>query len=185
MSASDDKTYWVGLSEFYSPMRRLFTEPRDDGVDRAECDYCMKLVPSQTMIPNAQWRPICLCCVVRCAYLAPVGEDEEDLPVRPAYARQLLDESDFGRRRVVPMEDVEEIDLEDPETGRIFGSVDIHRPTGREIVWDDDGNPRVCLTCPSGGGVCWLCDPTPPPPPGHRTFSEEDLALLRQYIDVP
>ncbi len=194
MSASDDKTYWVGLSEFYSPMRRLFTEPRDDGVERAECDYCMKLVPSQSMIPNPQYRPICLCCVVRCAYLAPVGEDEEDLPVRPAYARQLLDESDFGRRRVVPMEDVEEVELEDPETGRIFGSVDLHRPTGREIVWDADSHPRVCMTCPSGGGLCWLCESLrrhevglgdPLHSPGYRIFSEEDLTLLRQYIDIP
>ena len=92
----------------------------------------------------------------------------------------LLDESDFGRRRVVPMEDVDEIDLEDPETGRVFGSVDIHRPTGREIVWDGDGNARVCLTCPSGGGSCWLC--CPPPPRSERIFSVEDTALLAQFM---
>lgn len=185
MSAPSDRSYWTELSEFYSPRRRLFTEParpefEEGGV--AECDYCLKLVPSQIMIPNAQYRPICLCCVVQCAYLAPVGEDEEDLAVRPWYARQLLDESDFGRRRVVPMEDVDEVELEDPETGRIFGSVDLHRPTGREIVWDVDGNPRLCTTCPTGG-ACWMCDPTPTP--GHRIFSEDDLALLREYIDVP
>ena len=195
MSASDDKTYWVGLSETYSPMRRVFTDPPNEELERdgaTECDYCLKIAPARMFIPNPQYRPICLCCVVRCAYLAPVGEDEEDLPVRPAYARQLLDESDFGRRRVVPMEDVDEVELEDPETGRVFGSVDIHRPTGREIVWDDDGNARVCLTCPSGGGRCWLCEEqwrreigAPDPSPGHRTFSESDLALLREYIEIP
>ena len=186
MSASDESSYWIRLADFYSPMRRLFTEPANEELEQdgvAECDYCLKMAPARIFISNAQYRPICLCCVVRYAYQAPVDEDEDEVVIRPAYARQLLDESDFGRRRVVPMEDVDEVELEDPETGRVFGSVDIHRPTGREIVWDDDGNARVCLTCPSGGGACWMCDPTPTP--GHRIFSEEDLTLLREYIDVP
>jgi hypothetical protein len=181
MSASD-RSYWINLSEFYSPMRRLFTEPPNEEREAGgvtECDYCLKIAPARMFIPNPQYRPICLCCVVRYAYLAAVGEDD-DVPLRPAYARQLLDESDFGRRRVVPMEDVDEIELEDPENGRVFGSVDIHRATGREIVWDDDGNARVCLTCPSGGGACWLC--CPPPPRSERIFSLEDAALLAQFM---
>ena len=157
MSASE-KSYWTNLATFYSPMCRRFDEPANEEYESAgvaDCDYCQKLVPSRIMIPNEQYRPICLCCVVRCAYMAPVGED---VHIRPDYAWQLLDESDFGRRRVVPMEDVDEIDLEDPDTGRIFGSLSIHHQTGREIVWDDDGHPRLCLTCPSGGGRCWLCE---------------------------
>ena len=158
MSGSE-ASYWTNLADFYSPMRRVFTEParpeiEADGV--SECDYCLKMAPARMFIPNPQYRPICLCCVVRYAYLAPVGEDDDEVPLRPAYARQLLDESDFGRRRVVPMEDVEEIELEDPETGRIFGTVELHRPTGREVVWDEDGNARLCLTCPPGR-KCWMC----------------------------
>jgi hypothetical protein len=179
---ASDKSYWTALSESYSPMRRLFTDPpnEENEADGAtECDYCLKIAPARMFIPNPQYRPICLCCVVRYAYLAPVGE-EEDVPLRPAYAQQLLDESDFGRRRVVAMEDVEEIDLEDPETGRIFGSVELHRPTGREIVWDVDGNPRLCTTCPTGG-LCWLCrrDGIASSEP---TFSAADLQLLEQYM---
>jgi len=192
MSASE-RSYWTNLSEFYSPMRRLFTEPPNEELERdgvTECDYCLKIAPARMFIPNAQYRPICLCCVVRYAYLAPVGEDEEDVPLRPAYARQLLDESDFGRRRVVPMEDVDEVELEDPESGRVFGSVDIHRPSGREIVWDDDGHARVCQTCPTGG-LCWLCDDverngagmgTPVDGSGFRIFSEADMAVLKQFM---
>ena len=181
MSASD-RSYWTNLSEFYSPTRRLFTDPPNEEIEAdgvTECDYCLKIAPARMFIPNPQYRPICLCCVVRFAYMAPVGEDD-DVPVRPTYAQQLLDESYFGRRRVVPMEDVDEVELEDPETGRVFGSVEIHRPTGREIVWDDDGNARVCLTCPSGGGACWLC--CPPPPRSERIFSLEDAALLAQFM---
>jgi hypothetical protein len=156
MSGSEE-SYWTNLANFYSPMRRNFDTParpeyEEDGV--AECEYCLKLAPVRMFVPNPT-RPICMCCVVQCAYLASVGEDD-DVHVRPAYARQLLDESDFGRRRVVSMEDVEEVELEDPETGRVFGAVEFHRPTGREIVWDVDGNPRLCMTCPTGA-QCWLC----------------------------
>jgi hypothetical protein len=88
------------------------------------------------------------------------------------------------------MEDVEEIDLEDPETGRIFGSVELHRQTGREIVWDNDGHARLCRTCPTGGGMCWMCramsdhevglgDPLHSP---GQAFSDADLAFLRKYM---
>ena len=173
------RAYWTRIAANHARRRLSGAERVPEGYDG--CDFCMRSVPLDSFIRNDDHSPICVCCAIEACLNPP--EDKDDAKVwPPSYARVLLEDSQFAEpvHRTRSWSDVTEEELEDPETGRIFGSVDIHRPTGREIVWDDDGNARVCLTCPSGSGACWLC--CPPPPRSERIFSPEDTALLAQFM---
>ncbi len=115
------RAYWTQVAASHS-LRRYggALEFTPDGYEC--CNFCMRNVPFYSMI-NETVSPICVCCVIESALHPP--EDKDDAKIwPPSYAMQLLEESRFAVRLTRPQRrwsDVTEEDLEDPETGRIFG----------------------------------------------------------------
>ena len=128
-----------------------------------DCDFCIRSVPLDSIM-HTDSSPICVCCVVESALNPP--EDKDDAKVwPPSYALTLLEESRFAealRRPLRRWSDLTEEDLEDPDTGRIFGSRLVDRLTREPVELDDVGPAPECSGCRytralKWGDTCELC----------------------------
>jgi hypothetical protein len=138
------RAYWTQVAACHALRRRggaLVHTP--EGYEC--CDFCMRNVPLDSMIRAEEHPPICVCCVIEALLNPP--EDKDDAKVwPPSYARVLLEDSQFAERPRT-WSDVTEEDLEDPETGRIFGVRYVDRVTREEVNLAADDGPSPCRDC--------------------------------------
>lgn len=165
-AVESEQDYWTLVSASYSPT--MFSYPArpetlpEDYTPRTYdlCEYCWHFARSSTFVTSSDTaKGMCVCCAVRFAFRAPV--DGGAIPT-PETAMALLNASSFARRRVVAPANVDEVDLENPENGRIFGSQYVDRRSGEEVDLDEDGVYRAqCRDCKVmrsvGGGRCRSC----------------------------
>lgn len=142
------RAYWTQVAACHALRRRAGAlEHTPEGYDC--CDFCMRNVPLDSFIRNDDHSPICVCCVIEAALNPP--EDKDDAKIwPPSYARVLLEDSPFAEplyRRERSWSDVTEEDLEDPETGRIFGVRLVDRVTREEVNLAAVDGPSPCRDC--------------------------------------
>jgi hypothetical protein len=156
------RAYWTRIAANHARRRLSGAERVPEGYDG--CDFCLRSVPLDSFIRNDDHSPICVCCVIEACLNPP--EDKDDAKVwPPSYARVLLEDSQFAEpvRRTRSWSDVTEEELEDPETGRIFGSRLVDRVTREEIdLASSAGRRRArCVGMRSIVRGCWV--PLSPP----------------------
>ena len=140
------RAYWTRIAANHARRRLSGAERVPEGYDG--CDFCLRSVPLDSFIRNDDHSPICVCCVIEACLNPP--EDKDDAKVwPPSYARVLLEDSQFAEpvRRTRSWSDVTEEELEDPETGRIFGSRLVDRVTREEIDLAAYNGPQPCKDC--------------------------------------